>query len=133
MRRNQRKRKTGGSRRSFLLLLPCLPAAATAGRFQGDDSGQAVVAGTVFREPGFAVPGAEVTLSVLTPLPGKKSSKPRKILSDARGEFAFRVPAGAAKYRVRAAAEGLVPVEKDVDVNASERVDVYITLKAASK
>ncbi len=133
MRRNQkRKRKTGASRRQLLLLLSSLLAApaAWAGK---DDEEYAVVAGTVFRDPGFAVPRAEVILSLLTPPQGKKAPKPRKLLADARGEFVFRVPAGPAKYRVRAAAEGLEPQEKDVDVNGTERVDVYITLKTASK
>lgn len=98
-----------------------------------DAPSEAVVAGTVFRDPGFAFQRVEVVLSVLTQPPGSKRVKPRKVMTDARGEFAFRVPAGPAKYLVRASAEGYRPEERSVGVNADERVDVYMTLKPESK
>ena len=94
---------------------------------------EAIIAGTVFRDPGFAFQRVEVVLTVLTPPSGTKPAKPRKVATDARGEFVFRVPAGASKYRVRASAEGYMAEEKTVDVNADERVDVYLTLKPESR
>ena len=100
---------------------------------QKPEASEAVIAGTVFRDPGFAFPRVEITLTVTTTPPGKKAGKPRKASTDERGEFAFRVPAGAAKYSVRAVADGFAPSEQSVSVNADERVDVYITLKPLAK
>jgi len=91
----------------------------------------AVVAGTVFREPGFALPGAEVRLTVKTPPETRKLPKPQTAASDGRGEFAFHVPAVKAEYTISVRAPGFVPEEKTAAVTAGERVDVYFELKAA--
>jgi hypothetical protein len=90
----------------------------------------AVVAGTVFREPGFALHGAEVRLQVKTPPEGVKRLKPQKAVSDGRGEFAFRVPAGKAEYTISVRAAGFVGEQKPASVTADERVDVYFELRA---
>jgi hypothetical protein len=92
----------------------------------------AVVAGTVFRDPGFALAGAEVTVEAITLPPGVKKFKLVKVFSDNRGEYAVHVPAGQARYRVRVSAHGFVPEEKTADISAEERVDVYFNLKPAS-
>ncbi len=96
---------------------------------QKNDGRHAVVAGTVFRESGFSLPGATVTLGV------KDAPKVKKLqsLSDARGEFAFRVPAEAAVYVVRASLKGFQPVEKEAVVAGEERVEVTLALPAESK
>ena len=93
-----------------------------------------VLAGTVFREPGFALPGAEVTVEP-DPQPGQtpvKIHKP-KAISDGRGEFAFRVPVTAMRYAVKARAKGFSPQQKSVDMEGEQRVDVTLTLAAESK
>jgi hypothetical protein len=123
------RKKTGVDRRSFLTAagaVPFLPSLLLA-------AGYAVIAGTVFREPGFALPQARVRLRVLQPPDVKKKPKDQQLLSDARGEFAFRVPAGAARYQLDVSAEGFVPQEKEVAVAADERVDSYFELKAVPK
>ena len=103
---------------------PSLPAKS----FADDPS---VIAGTTFREPGFALPGVEVTLTLKTPPEKGKAPKPQKLKSDARGEFAFRVPSGKAVYLVTVKASGYVSQEKAVELaGGSERVDVYFTLKS---
>jgi hypothetical protein len=107
--------------------------AAGAGSFAGDKKQKsisyAVVAGTVFRDPGFALPGAEVTLICNVAPEGVKSVKPQKMLSDARGEFGFRVPPGKASYKLAVKAQGFSSGEKQVEVAADERVDTYFSLK----
>lgn len=96
----------------------------------GKSAEPAVVAGTVFREPGFALPRAEVMLTVKTPPQGVKAPKPQKILSDARGEFAFQVPAARAEYVVTVKAAGFTSEEKTAAMSgAPERVDLYFNLK----
>jgi Carboxypeptidase regulatory-like domain len=98
------------------------------------DAPHAVVAGTVFRENGFSLPGATVTLAVKD-APGVPKSKVKKLqsVSDGRGEFAFRVPPGAATYVVKASLKGFQSLEKEAFVSGEERVEVTFVLPAESK
>jgi hypothetical protein len=98
------------------------------------DAPHAVVAGTVFRENGFSLPGASVTLAIKD-APGvpKKTAKRLQSMSDSRGEFAFRVPPGAGTYVVKASLKGFQPVEKEASVSGEERVEVTLVLPAESK
>jgi Carboxypeptidase regulatory-like domain len=98
------------------------------------DAPHAVVAGTVFRENGFALPGAAVTLAVKD-APGvpRKKIKQLQSVSDGRGEFAFRVSPGAATYVVGASLKGFQSVEKEASVAGEERVEVTLVLPAESK
>jgi hypothetical protein len=124
--RTRKKRRIGVSLASLLFAL-LLPAAAR------QTGSYAVVAGTVFRDPGFAFPRVEVTISAEKPPPGVKMFKPAKTVTDGRGEFSFRLPDGAGVYKVRAGAPGFAPAEKQVAVNAGERADVYLELKPVPK
>jgi len=108
-----------------LLLLCLVEASAGAGQ-----KSYAVVAGTVFREPGFTLPGAEVVLRMTVPPPGVKRPKPLTVRSDGRGEFAFHVPAGKAEYLLSVKADGFLGEEKPVMIESEERVDIYFTLRA---
>ncbi len=122
----RRTRKTGGS---LLALFLCL--ALSPGRAE-QKSEPAVIAGTVFRDPGFAFPGAEVELVLLSPAAGRRKPKPVSTRANSRGEFAFQVPPDEAEYRVTARARGFAPEAKVVKLSGGpERVDVYLTLKPA--
>jgi len=112
-------------------LLGCALLLAAADR---NDVPHAVVAGTVFRENGFSLPGAAVTVAVQD-APGvpKKKMKKLQSLSDRRGEFAFRVPPGAGTYVVSASMKGFQSVEKEASVSGEERVEVTLVLPAESK
>jgi hypothetical protein len=125
------KRKTGASRLLSALVLAASLACAP-GLFQSAaaaDKPQAVIAGTIFRDPGFAFPRVELTLTAITLPPGVKKLKPMKTASDIRGEYSFRVPAGSALYKVVASAPGFAAEQREVEIAASERIDVYLTLK----
>ncbi len=116
------------SRRLLLTLL--LPAALFAAGPKPKEKPKkltAVIAGTVFRDPGFAMAGVEVELVELRP-DGKKG-KSRKTLTDGRGEFAFLVPPEERKYKVKVQARGLQPEEKDAESAPGARIDVFFTLK----
>lgn len=83
-----------------------------------------------------AAAGACVLLLTATVTLGVKDApKMKKLqsLSDARGEFAFRVPAEAATYVVRASLKGYQPTEKEASVTGEERVEVTLALPAESK
>jgi hypothetical protein len=108
------------------ILLLCL-AGVAGGEKQ---KAYAVVAGTVFHEPGFVLPGAEVVLRATVLPPGVKRLKTLTARSDGRGEFAFHVPAGKSEYLLSVKAEGYLGEEKPVKVESEERVDTYFTLRA---
>src|SRR6266478_4820442 len=118
-----KRTKTGSSLAGLLL---CGLLSSAAGK---KPEPYAVVAGTVFREDGFSLPGASVTLLPKDAPKGKKL----EAVSDARGEFAFRIPAGAAAYVVKAARKGFQPAEKEASVSGEGRVDVTLILSAESK
>ena len=100
-----------------------------AGAQRKNDEAHAVVAGAVFRENGFSLPGATVTLAMKEAPKGKKL----QAVSDARGEFAFRVAPGAATYVVRASLKGFQAAEKEAAIGGEERVEVTLVLPAESK
>lgn len=110
-------------------------AAAVALTGSAAAENHAVISGTVFREPGFALPGAEV---LLKPEPDPAASKKVKVKSmkaqsDRRGEFAFRVPAAPMRYTVTIRATGYLEEKKTVTIQGEERQDVFATLKTAAR
>jgi hypothetical protein len=126
--------------RRFSLLVACVGLVAWADSRKGGAAPQeyAIVAGTVFRDSGLALPEAEITLEIVDPSAGepKPKSKVKKLraVSSPRGEFSFRVPPVAMKYKVTVAAKGFRPAEKIVEIEgASERVDATFSLSPESK
>jgi hypothetical protein len=116
----------------LVLVLPGEPASAKDKKKA--PPAVAIVAGTVFRPPGFSLAGAEVTLEPAEKPPEAKTPvkvKTQKALSDARGEFAFRVPAMALRYNLSVKAAGFAPARKEVAVAGEERLDVFVTLEPA--
>lgn len=129
--RRMRTRTNGASLGFLALTLACLVSVPAAAQKNRPQASNAVIAGTVFREPGFALPGAEVTLTPHANEAVKPQRKSQRAVSDGRGEFAFQVPGGQAAYTVAVRAQGYAPVEKVVKIGADERLDVYFELKAA--
>ena len=125
------KKRTGSSRRWFLCLVS-LPL--FAGKKKSVDL-YAIIGGTVFRDPGFALRGAEVTLEPVKAVINGSKLKLQHAISDARGEFAFRVPPlEGAKYKVTAKMAGMTPETKLAETRGGEeRIDVTFMLLPASK
>ena len=123
-------------RAAFLTVLSLLAAGwqCVAGNKKPAEE-YSVVGGTVFRDPGFAVRGAEVSLQPDPETPEQRAVKvkPMKVLSDARGEFAFRVPPVAMRYKVAVTCKGYQGQEKTVSISAGERSDATFLLQAESK
>jgi hypothetical protein len=125
------KRRIG--RRAALrgLILP-FAAVAFAGKKKTADL-FAIIGGTVFRDPGFALRGAEVILEPEQPVVNGVKLKAQKAISDGRGEYAFRVPPIEAKYTVKASAQGMKPESKPAMTRGGEeRIDVRFNLVPAS-
>lgn len=107
-------------------MILALPAAG----WPEKEKSYSVIAGSVFRDPGFSLPGVAIEL-IEVRSDGKKP-KVQKAVTDSRGEFAFRMPAQETKFKVRAAAKGLQKEEKDATSVPGARIDVFFTLKPAS-
>ena len=120
-----------------MLVLTGIALLLTAADKRTQQESFALVTGTVFRDTGFTLGGAEVTLTPAPPeKPGEKprvKMKPIKLASDPRGEFAFRVPAVPMRYNVSVRAAGFRPQQKPVSISGDERVDVYFSLEAELK
>jgi len=126
--------------KSALLLVPALclaqislvqvsmvqPMLAQAKPKAGPD---AVIAGTVFRDPGFAQPGASVFLA-LKSAPAKKL---RHQISSPRGEFTFRVPAGPNRYLVTATLKGFQTAREEIEIQGQEQINATLLLVPESK
>ena len=114
-------------RRAGVNLLTALLAIATAGA-QRQALPEAVLAGGVFRDNGFALSGAEVAVAQ-APKPKQKW----KTVSNGRGEFAIRVPPGPMRYTVTVKADGFKPQEKEVSVAADERIELNFIMDPSGR
>ena len=135
MKRKRKKRKIGSS--LLFLFAACLwmpPGAAFAPEKNRPAEPFGLIGVTVFREPGFALPGSEV---VLTQGPGDGAKTARrkglKGATDSRGEYVFRVPPAPSHYLIRASHKGFLPQEKQVDAAGEGRIEVTFRLAAESK
>lgn len=136
MRRKSRKRrrtivKLGSWRLAYLLVGICLSGIAAADATEKQKAKKvesySVVAGTVFRPPGFVLPGAEVTLKP------EKGKGQQHMTANSRGEFAFRVPPVFARYTVSVKASGFQSEEKSAEVGIEQRIDLAFELKPKNK
>ena len=82
-----------------------------------DEGSITFLRGSVFTEGGRSVPGARVELSRV--ISESSVERPDARNTGETGEFVFRVPPDAAKYRVTLKADGAEPASKDVDVDAA--------------
>jgi len=136
MRKTRTRTTTGGSLSDVLLVLVAVlvfagPAAAEKKPKKNGEASEvsSVIAGTVFRPPGFALPGAEIEV---TPEAEGKAKK-FKAVSDARGEFALRVPPVPMKYKVDVKCNGYQPQHQVVAIEGEQRKDITFQLEPAAK
>jgi carboxypeptidase family protein len=119
-----------GSKRVAILAV-ALPLFLSAVSLAGDKkpAAYAVVAGTVFRDPGYALPDVKVVLMQREPKPKKLQES----TTNYRGEFLFRVPPVEATYVVRASLKGYMPEQKEAKISGEEHIDVNLVLSPESK
>lgn len=107
----------------------CAVFAAAGGKKKPDDAAT-VIAGSVFRDPGYALPEATVTLE------RRDDPKHRKLAQESttfRGEFVFHVPSDPAVYVVKASAKGYRTEEKEASVTGPDRIDLTFSLEPQTK
>jgi hypothetical protein len=120
-----------GSRAAAVLALVCWAALGIhAAEQKKEQAPYALVAGTVFRDPGLALPGAKVVLTLRGDPKAKKLAEEE---TNYRGEFVFRVPQSEATYVVKASMKGYHPEEKEATISGPERIDVNLVLSPESK
>jgi len=106
-----------------LAALAGVPAPAAKKKKKQSKKAEAIIAGTVFESSGLLLRGAKVEAA---------SADGGRVLgravSDSRGEFAIRVPAGRADYIVAAEARGFERGEKKVEVYGDEKVRISLIL-----
>lgn len=85
----------------------------------------AVIRGAVFHGPGYTLPNATVTIERID---GGKKFK-QETVSQEGGEFAFRLKAEKANYRVTATARGFQPASIEVEIGGDEARNVALTLQ----
>lgn len=122
------------SKSQLALLLPALCAAQVLFAQQNAHGKRkaepyAVITGTVFRDPGFAQPGASVVLA----LKGAPAKKLQHQISSPRGEFSFRVPAGPNSYLVTATLKGFQTAREEIEIQDQEQINATLLLVPESK
>ena len=113
----------------LLWLIPPAGARSEAAQARPDQVPYAVVSGTVFRDDGRTLRGAQVTLRADPESGPPPKGRPLTAVTDQRGEFAFRLPAGPMRYNVSVKALEFRAQEKFVSVSGDERVDVFFQLE----
>jgi uncharacterized surface anchored protein len=95
-------------------------------RREGDP--YAVIRGAVFHGPGYTLPNSTVTIERID---GGKKFK-QETVSREGGEFAFRLRAEKAKYRITATARGFQPASMEIEIENDEARNVALTLQRAN-
>lgn len=114
----------------FAALAGVCAALMAAGDKKKSTDPDTVIAGTVFRDPGYALPEATVTL---VRRDDPKHKKLAELTTNFRGEFVIHVPATPAVYVVKTSAKGFHPEEKEATVTGLDRVDLMFTLEPEKK
>jgi len=132
-RRKKKRKKRIGTSLLLLVVAALLPFAAAAKKKPALET-YAVISGSVFKESGYALPDASVTL-LPDPPSGSAAEKAQKMemVSDARGEFIFRVPPSPMSYTVVVAAKGYQSLRKSVSVEGETRIEVTFQMERESK
>jgi hypothetical protein len=132
---SKKRKKTRTGSRVLLGVLLSFAALSVPAWSRGKDKAReapvphAVIAGTTFRPPGFALPGARVRITPESPQSGGTRLRAAEAITSPRGEFAFRVPAVPAKWLVRVDYSGYQTQTRTISIGAEERVDLSVLLE----
>lgn len=96
-----------------------------------DEGSITFLRGSVFTETGRSVPGVRVELSRV--ISDSSVEKLDSRITGETGEFVFRVPPDAARYRLTLKTDGAETVSRDVDVEAALVYRVALTYKPKPK
>jgi hypothetical protein len=132
-RKKRKKKRATGTRWPAVVAAAMAVAVASAVGFAAEKPRKAaaptaLIAGTVFRDSGFSLPGAGLTVDA-DPEPGVKVKFKRvSMVSDSRGEFAIRLPAVPMRYVLTVSAAGFETWKKQFSIQGEERLDLSVVL-----
>jgi hypothetical protein len=107
---------------SAFLAATAFSAAAAARDQQNKHAHDFLIYVTVFTDQGFSLPGAQVRVRRTSEKKWRWDS-----ISDARGEFAIRVPEGD-QYEMIIQAKGFQPLTREIDAREGNRDDFYVQM-----
>jgi len=113
---------------SLVTLWLLLSTAASGAEKAKDRPAQAIIAGGVYDEAGYALPGIRIKIRR-----GKERKPQWEAVSDARGEFAVRVPAGPQTYVVSTHSKEHLNQEQPVEIYGRERTELIFRLAPQPK
>ncbi|HQR35507.1 MAG TPA: carboxypeptidase-like regulatory domain-containing protein [Blastocatellia bacterium] len=90
-----------------------------------EEAPYAAIRGAIFYGAGFSLPNAIVTIERID---GAGKFKQERVSGEG-GEFAFRIKAEKAKYRVTASGKGFQPASTEVEIEGDEVRNVALTLQ----
>jgi hypothetical protein len=89
----------------------------------------ALLVGTCFNEKGLSMRGVTIEAEIQAPSEQKLKKKRWNAVTDIRGEFALRLPAGKAKFLVKANKDGYRSQEKTVIFSSDERQNILFNME----
>jgi hypothetical protein len=92
----------------------------------------ALLVGTCFNEKGLSMRAVAIEAEIQVPSGQKLKKKKWTAVTDVRGEFALRLPAGKAKFLVNANTAGYTSQEKTVIFNSDERQNILFNMEPLS-
>jgi len=116
------------NRFALLALLLVTPLAISEAGEKQKEKPYALLQGNVFTAEGFALPGIEVSVK----REDDRKAKWRAV-SNSRGEFAVRLPAGAATYEVSTHSKQFENQTKTVEVAGGTKESVVVVFRLARK
>ena len=126
-----KRTRTGSSLLLVLLALTGLALPAPGYKDRRAPEAFAVIAGTAFRPPGFALPGAKVKIAPGSATAGGVKLKAIEAITDSRGEFAVRVPVVPMTWTINVQGSGYVAQSRTVSVEGEQRFDLSFQLEPA--
>ena len=93
----------------------------------------ALLVGSCFQGEGFSLPGAKILVEIQSEEGKLSKVKKWQTVSDNRGEFALRLPAGRHSFLIKASLEGFTPLENTVSFVQDERQNVILKFELDSK
>ena len=115
---------------TFLVLLGALYAKEKSK--ENNFESFALLKGTCFDEKGFGFQGVAITVELPASPDTKSKAKKWLATTDARGEFALRLPAGKNQFLVKASRKKYQPLERLVSFTGDERQDLLFNLEPLS-
>jgi hypothetical protein len=124
--------KTRTGSRLLAILLLCAGVSVCAPKKEKPETAPyALLAGTVYRPPGFALRGVKVSVEPEQSESNGVKLKKSEAVTDSRGEWTVRVPPVPAKWRINVKVNGYRPESRSVSVEGEQRVDSSIVLEPA--